>query len=105
MAHADNTERTHTTTTTTTTGSGAGMGFVVGALVAVLAAGQFSPYLKAEVQYWMFALLMCVAALRPDAAREDAESRVPSAKIGGRAFGAAAIARRSRGRVHSRNTP
>ena len=37
---------------------------IVGALAAVTFSGQFAPYLKAEVQYWMLGLLMSVGALR-----------------------------------------
>lgn len=37
---------------------------IAAGLVVVVVAGQFAPYLKAEVQYWLLALLMCMRALK-----------------------------------------
>lgn len=36
---------------------------VAAALTVAFVAGQFSPYLKAEIQYWLLGLLLCVNAL------------------------------------------
>ena len=55
---------------------------VVGALAVVVVSGQFSPYLKAEIQYWMFGLLMCVSALasRTEAAAATQASNAADAR-------------------------
>ncbi len=42
------------------------------ALTLAVVAGQFAPYLKAEVQYWLLALLLSLRSLKRDAVREEA---------------------------------
>lgn len=66
---------------------------VVGALAAVTFAGQFAPYLKAEIQYWMLGMLMSVAALRTASSGEQSDETparqpAPTASRFGRRYAA-----------------
>lgn len=47
---------------------------VAGGLSVVGLAGMFAPYLKAEVLYWMLALLLCLASLSPSKAVDSLSS-------------------------------
>jgi hypothetical protein len=38
---------------------------IAGGLTVAVVAGQFAPYLKAEVQFWLLGLLMCMRSLTP----------------------------------------
>lgn len=60
----------------------------VGGLFVVAVSGQFSPYLKAEVQYWFFGLLLSLQALEASLStvreQEPIEGRTPLSGAGSR---------------------
>jgi hypothetical protein len=51
------------------------------ALMVVVVAGQFAPYLKAEVQYWLLGLLLCMRNLpAPSTAPQTVEASPPQGR-------------------------
>lgn len=54
---------------------------VAAALTVAVVAGQFAPYMKAEVQYWLLALLLSLRVLASEKAATIAEEAVPAESL------------------------